>query len=58
MQCCAVLADTTKLVSGNLPGNSVFDSKARTFSKFFLLGLKISIELWFYLFLGYRNVVK
>ncbi|KAL3357919.1 hypothetical protein AABB24_015175 [Solanum stoloniferum] len=34
MQCCAVLADTTKIVSDNFPGNCAFDSKARTFEPF------------------------
>ncbi|XP_025888807.1 uncharacterized protein [Solanum lycopersicum] len=34
MQCCAVLADTTKIVSDNFRGNRSFDSKARTFKPF------------------------
>ncbi|CAN4106048.1 unnamed protein product [Withania somnifera] len=32
MQRCAVLADTSKIVSDSFPGNHVFGSKARTFN--------------------------
>ncbi|KAK4342816.1 hypothetical protein RND71_038632 [Anisodus tanguticus] len=34
MQCCAVLADRTKIVSDSFPGNRAFDSKTRTFTPF------------------------
>ncbi|KAJ8533011.1 hypothetical protein K7X08_015900 [Anisodus acutangulus] len=34
MQCCAVLADRTKIFSDSFPGNRAFDSKTRTFTPF------------------------